>query len=82
MKIECKRPRETCDGYCTAKTGDWYREGCKVKSPPGIRPGGGALDYYICTLKPGHNGPHVACNGGDHNLGTWPRSDDDVRYDA
>lgn len=25
---------------------------------------------YVCTRKPGHDGPHVAC-GDDHQIETW-----------
>lgn len=27
-------------------------------------------DRFVCTRKPGHDGPHVAC-GYDHQIETW-----------
>lgn len=29
----------------------------------------------VCTRPNGHDGEHVACGGGDHNLARWPQDD-------
>lgn len=35
---------------------------CGTPDPRGI---------YVCTRKKGHDGPHIACSGSNHNLKSW-----------
>lgn len=47
-----------------------------LKLPPEARevvPGTicGAYDAFVCTRRPGHDGPHVAMASGDHVCSAW-----------
>ena len=58
MKPKKKKAPDCCGGdRCVIE------DFCNKPDPQG---------YYVCTLKTGHKGDHVACSGGNHDMKSWP----------